>query len=199
MSHFHRDNDGQKRVRDTVLIPCFYEGKYRHYVLADGGPFAKLLQDLAVDTILQRHGGLIVSVEEKIVRWRGSAYIKIALETMACTVEGKEKKGMMHYGKCDWLLYGMCQENGDLLVYIIRFGWLKEAFWPEVESFDEIISDQKNQTICRLVPLDWIREKSLMLSEFRLVPPPAGREAVIAYNKERSGDSGWKRPASLGA
>lgn len=187
MSRFHLDDDLQKRVRDAVIGPGFY-GPFSmdgRYVFLDKGRLATDLQKrFAVDTILQGRKGDAVCIEEKIVRWPGYAYDAITLETMSCTVPGRESDGWMRYGKADWINYAMCQEDGNVLCYLISFPALQEAFWPAHQSFRETTTDQHNRTTCRIVPLDWIRAKvGLHPTNGRMVhADPDGAEIVKAYN-----------------
>jgi hypothetical protein len=182
VSRFHFDNDAQRKVRDLVLGPGLY-GSFAvdgRYVYIDKGRLAGTLQKrYAVDTILQRADGRATCIEEKIVR---GEYTAVTLETMSCTVPGKESDGWMKYGQADWLVYAMCCENLTLLCHIIDFAALQGCFWPAAKTFQETISKQQNRTACRKVPLDWIRERMGCTSKV-IYPTEEGRDAVRAYRE----------------
>lgn len=184
MSRFHVDDSAQKRVRDLVLAPGFYGpfSKDGRYVFADKGRLAMTLQKMAVDTIAQSRNGNMVCIEEKIVRWPGYAYDALTLETMSCTVPGRESAGWMTYGNCDFLNYAMCQQDGNVLCHFIDFPTLKDVFWPSIDQFKETITDQLNRTACRIVPLRWIRQSGVKTVERLIHATPEGRAAVAAYN-----------------
>jgi hypothetical protein len=186
MSRFHIDDAAQKAVRNVVLGPGLYgpftmEGRY---VYIDKGNLATVLQKrFAVDTVLQGRGGECWFAEEKIVRFPGYEYDAITLETKSCTVAGHESDGWMVYGQADWLVYAMCQGDGNVKCYIINFPRLKEKFWAAIDSenWHETISKQHNRTACRVVPLSWI-EKNVGIHPRLVHATPEGAEIVKAYN-----------------
>ena len=114
---------------------------------------SKWLQDNAVDTIMQISDSDEVYIEEKIVRWKGKRYEAMTLETMSCTIPGREKDGWMKYSKADILAYGFEQESGDIELYLISFPKLKEWFWKNHEVFISTITEQINKTECKIVPI----------------------------------------------
>ncbi len=187
MSRFHTDDGLQKGVRDAVIGPGLYgphslDGRY---IFLDKGRLATILQRrYSVDTILQTQSGEAVAIEEKIVRWPGYKYDSLTLETKSCTVPGHESDGWMVYGDADWLNYAMCQEDGSVLCYFIKFPELKDAFWRDVDLFQETRTTQHNKTVCRLVPLHWIHVNvGVFPPDGRLIKPtPEGAEIVKAYN-----------------
>lgn len=186
MNRFHRDDDGQKMVRDLVIGPGLY-GMFSvdgRYVTLDKGRMATILQKrFSVDTVLQARSGNAAFIEEKIIRWPVSnrAYTAFTLETKSCTVPGRESDGWMVYGEADWLNYALCQRNGDIVCYLIDFQKLKAAFWPAVDQFRETVTTQLNRTACRLVPIDWINEK--VGSYVRVIKPTReGSQAVMEFN-----------------
>lgn len=178
------DDTQQKCVRDLVIGPGLY-GRFAadgRYVYIDKGRLATTLQKrFAVDTIVQGTGGKAVCVEEKIVRWPGYDYTALTLETMSCTVPGRESDGWMKYGQADMLNYAMCRENGDVVCHLIDFQKLQATFWPAVDGFRETITGQSNRTACRIVPLDWVREH-VGIKSFPIYATPDGQEAVKAFN-----------------
>lgn len=156
MNDFVRDNDWQRRVRDSVLAPGFY-GSYAfdgRYVFIDKGRLATTLQKrYAVDTIVQGKHGAAICIEEKLVRWPGYSYSAYTLETDSCTKPGYESEGWMHYGQADFLLYGFMQPD-RLLVHLIDFPELQEWFWREVERFDDFqMRGTLNETKGKKVPI----------------------------------------------
>jgi hypothetical protein len=161
------DDAEQKRVRNLVLGPGFY------------GRLATTLQKrFAVDTVMQRKNGQAVCIEEKIVRGH---YDKVTLETMSCTVPGRESEGWMRYGKADWLVWAMCKEDGNLLVHVFDFPALQEAFWSAAHLFEEHITGQRNRTASRKVPIDWIKQQGVGHFDRTVFATPEGAEAVKAF------------------
>lgn len=152
---FHSDDAWQRRVRDEILVPQFYESRSKgRFVLMDKGRLSTFLQRrMAVDTIVQAKDGGAVGIEEKIVRWPGYVYIAYCLETDSCTVPGHESAGWMWYGEADYLLYCFQQECGGLQCHLIEFQPLREWFWPLAESFKVFQMPTKNRTRGRLVPV----------------------------------------------
>jgi hypothetical protein len=136
---FERDNEWQRKVRDSVLAPGFY-GSYAlegRYVFIDKGRLATTLQKrYAVDTVLQGRNGAAFCIEEKIVRWPGHRYSAYALETQSCTKPGHESPGWMKYGEADYLLYCFMQPE-TLEVHLIDFPKLQEWFWSKVDDFEQ--------------------------------------------------------------
>lgn len=193
MSRFEQDNAGQRAVRDAVLVPLLYKqiSMDGRYVLVDKGRFATLLQRrFEVDTIMQRgRNGVLVAVEEKIVR---GEYEAVTLETMSCTVPGHESPGWMQYGEADWLNWVMCCATGDILCHIFDFQKLKDEFWPCEGLFPETRTNQINETLCRKVPIQWIKGRVPSWSHKFCLNEPA-REIVLRYRrghykaKERAG------------
>ena len=161
MNDFDRDNAWQKEVRDTVLVPGFYEkcATNGRYVFLDKGRLAKILQKRsAVDTIFQGKNGTAHFIEEKIVRWPGYHYDAFTLETHSCTVPGHESDGWMVYGEADYLFYCCEQKNRDLVCLLANFPKLQEWFWPLENSFPTFGPlNTLNRTMGRKVPIEDIR------------------------------------------
>lgn len=163
-AQFQRDDEWSRKMRDRILVESFY-GRYAtdgRYVLLDKGRLASLLQRrFQVDTIMQGKGGTVVGIEEKIVRWNpkySTPYTRFALETMSCTVPGRESDGWMKYGQADYLLY--CFSNAaedELDCHLIDFQRLKEWFWPRIARWKPSRTEQINQSECRLVPILEVR------------------------------------------
>lgn len=153
---FHSDDAWQRSVRDTVLVPLFYERPQAgRYVLLDKGRFATFIQRrTAADTIVQSRDGGVVAIEEKIVRWKGRAYTAFCLETESCTVEGHESPGWMRYGEADYLLYCFQQLDRSLSCYLIEFQPLKAWFWTCEDAFPAFQMNERNRTKGRVVPID---------------------------------------------
>lgn len=150
------DDKMQKAIRDKVLKP-FY-GEYSHegrFVFIDKGRLAMILQRDAVDTILQKDGNEVVSIEEKIVRWPGYMYQRVCLETWSCINKGFEREGWMHTGKSDFLFYCFVQPNGGVLGLFIPFPKLQTWFFENdrFKKYNIWISEQFNHTECRLTPI----------------------------------------------
>jgi hypothetical protein len=161
MNNFFIDDEWQKKQRDEILAPNFYQ-KYTfdgRYVFIDKGRLATILQKrYAVDTVVQGKFGTAACIQEKIVRWPGYSYKCFSLETDSCTIPDFESEGWMHYCRADYLFYCFAQENGDLLCFLIDFYGLKQWFWPRVEQFKTFMMNAKNRTAGRLVPITDLRE-----------------------------------------
>ena len=156
-SPFAKDNSWQLGIRNRILYP-FYKSKAHdgRFVFADKGSLADVLQrEMAVDTIMQIDGNAIASIEEKIVRWPGYEYKNYTLETMSCTVPGREKQGWMHYAKCDVLLYCFTQQDGSLIAHAIPFRKLQEWFFDSdlYLQYPSTVTEQINRTECKVVPI----------------------------------------------
>lgn len=160
MNVFERDNTWQRGLRDAILAPHFY-GKYAvdgRYVCIDKGKLATCLQkQFAVDTIMQGRDGAAVCIEEKIVRWpaaRNEPYTAFTLETMSCTVDGRESPGWMKYGRADYLLYCFADSSDTRLqCYLMDFRKLQDWFWPIADTFPKTVTKQINKTECRVVQI----------------------------------------------
>ena len=157
MNEFKRDDAWQKDVREKLLKP-FYEkvACEGRYVFVDQGPLAEILQkEFHIDTIIQRDQGRAVTFDEKIVRWPGYEYTAFTLETMSCTVEGRESPGWMHMAQCDYILYCFLQADGSAVAYSIPFKELNNWFFENDRYMNYSItrSEQLNKTECRVVPV----------------------------------------------
>jgi hypothetical protein len=158
---FFEDDAWQREVRNHILAPGFYK-KYAtdgRYVFIDKGSLVTTLQkSCAVDTVLQGGDGRAISIEEKIVRWKGKTYDKFFLETISDTRIGRERPGWMAYGKSDYLLYCFMQEDGKTLVsYLIDFPKLVDWFWQRVKEtpcpYSSFRMPWNNETEGILVPI----------------------------------------------
>ncbi len=154
---FETDNTFQLAKRDRYLKP-FYQKRSEEgrFVFMDKGNLATILQrEFAVDTIMQKAGGLAIGVEEKIVRWPGHEYTAFVLETWSCTVPGHERQGWMRTARCDFLLYAFEQQDGSLKVYVIPFRELQTWFFANDHhlTYSPTRTKQINRTECRVVPI----------------------------------------------
>ena len=157
MNEFERDDEFQRVVRDHLLKPFYarhsHEGRF---VFADKGQLSTILQrELSVDTVMQVPGNKLVGVEEKIVRWKGRVYSAYTLETISCTIPGRERKGWMYTARCDVLMYCFGQEDESLLIHAIAFPPLQRWFFENDRylQYAATRTDQINQTECRVVPI----------------------------------------------
>lgn len=181
---FDRDKQFGREVRDRILCPQLYgpravEGRY---ILVDKGAFADHLQRYAaVDTLLQGRDGLVIPIEEKIVRWPGYEYRDFAFETNSCTVPGRESIGWMHYGLAWYLLYCFMQACGRTLIcYLIDFPALKEWFWrndnyQQFPVFGPLLTH--NRSMGRKVPIAVV-QATVKTVRFVLEEPQAGSRAA---------------------
>lgn len=165
MDEFARDNDWQAAMRDRFLVP-FYEKKWRgRYRLLDG---REMQGRIGADTAIFTAGG-VIRIEEKIVRWPGYEYLDFCLETMSCTVPGREKEGWMRTSNADWLLYCFSQKDDrGLLCYLMDFPTLKVIFTENEECFKVFGPlDTLNRSSGRKVPIRIIA-KAMKVYKFSL-------------------------------
>lgn len=164
-SEFEIDDEMQRQVRDRLLIP-FYTwlsggwgpGRGGSFVFTDKGPWARELNtEYHIDTFVQMAEGTLVGIDEKIVRWKGKVYEKYALETMSCTVPGREKQGWMYTGKCDFILYCFVKESAAYIeAHLIPFKALQEWFFEGgryLRYGPPWQSTQRNKSECYLTPI----------------------------------------------
>ena len=174
MNDFRSDDAWQRDLRDRILVPQFYQRRSPgRFVLMDKGRLATFMQRrMAVDTISQGRNGEAVSIEEKIVRWKGRHYTAFCLETESCTVPGHGSSGWMAYGEADYLLYCFHQIDDSLDCHLINFQRLKEWFWPLEETWQVFQMTERNRTRGRLVPISHVESavpyRGFALSEERV-------------------------------
>jgi hypothetical protein len=178
VTEFDDKNKHQRKLRDKILIPGFYERYYGgHYRLLDDD---RSMQDRGVDTIVEWPDRPPLWIEEKIVDWpllddkitpRESGYTAFTLETKSCTVPGFESKGWMVYCEAHYLLYCLANFAETLLeCYLIDMPKLKEWFWSQNhERWYLWRSKEKNRTECRVVPILEIRNY-VRMQPFELGP-----------------------------
>jgi hypothetical protein len=155
VNDFVRDNTWQLSIRNTFLEP-FYSKKAKsgRFIFVDKGKLAEILQkEMAIDTILQGEENRAIPIEEKIVRWPGYKYTAYTLEIMSCTNPGFEKKGWMHYAKCDILLYCFEQADGSIVAHALPFHTLQEWFLTNYQKYCSTVTKQINHTECKIVPI----------------------------------------------
>jgi hypothetical protein len=161
VNDFHRDNGQQKVLRNKFLLPHFektFVARGGGYLLLDDGRFSKMEQERGIDTIGWTKDHPPLTIEEKIVNWKGRVYDSICIETETCTVPGFVRAGWAWYSIADRLLYCMETETGDLDCLWIDFPKLHQWFWPIEKDFNLSVMPDKNMTACRLVPITRIME-----------------------------------------
>lgn len=163
MNDFINDDAWQKDFRNRVLKPFYKQHSFEsRFVFADKGKLAdKLQREMAVDTVLQREQNALVSLEEKIVRWKGKVYTAFTLETWSCTTEGREKKGWMYTAQCDYLFYCFVQEGEkSCIAHLIPFTKLRDWFFDNDRylKFPKHKTEQINQTECRIVDIELVKK-----------------------------------------
>lgn len=156
---FAANDKWQIAMRDAILVPCFYQIRFRNNfeLISPNDERAKG----GCDTIA---GGK--RIDEKIVQWPGKnkgeprdePYDAFALETMSCTVEGRERVGWMISNTVDYILYCFASLDDDQLdCYLIDFPTLHNwFFWvlsQDQQAWPRWISEQVNHTECRVVPI----------------------------------------------
>lgn len=160
MNDFDRDDQWQRRVRDTILLPLFY-GRFAldgRYVTLEKDRISSLIQKrCAADTVLQARDGSTVWIEEKIVRWPGYLYRAYSLETDSCTRPGYESDGWMRYGKATFLLW--CRATpASLLWDLIDFQRLRAWFDPLERTFPTFGPlNTRNASAGRKVPINDVK------------------------------------------
>jgi hypothetical protein len=110
-----------------------------------------------VDCIVASKQGGSITVEEKLVRWPGYRYTAMTVETHSNLERTGAKDigdGWIATSTADFLLYGFCQEDGRILVWLFDLPKLREWFVPVASNYR--IADTPNTrytTRCRVVPL----------------------------------------------
>lgn len=159
MNNFYADDTWQRKIRDKTLAPYYsHISKDGRFVFLDKGKLAtKLQREFAIDSILQGKGNSAVGIEEKIVRWPGYKYTSYTLETMSCTIPGREKQGWMYYSTCDYLLYCFLQADSiSMIAHLIPFQKLQNWFFEgdRYKSYRSSFTNQINRTETKIVPID---------------------------------------------
>lgn len=159
MNNFYEDDSWQRQVRNATLAPYYKNiSKDGRFVFLDKGELAtKLQREFAIDTILQGKRNSVFGIEEKIVRWPGYKYTAYTLETMSCTVPGREKKGWMYYSTCDYLLYCFVQPDSiSIKAHLIPFKKLQTWFFEADRylTYRSSITKQINRTETKIVPIE---------------------------------------------
>jgi len=113
-----------------------------------------------IDCVVASRAGGSLTVEEKIVRWKGRAYTAIVVEThsnLERTSDEPIGDGWIKTSVADCLLYAFEQEDGSLRVWLFDLPKLRGWFMQNFERF--AVTDKRNDfytTRCRVVPLDQI-------------------------------------------
>lgn len=152
------EDDRWQRKMKALLLEPVYNAARAAGTIEDWRP-TELSEQGHGDTFLKVRGGGALTIEEKIVRWPGYEYTAITLETMSCTVPGRERSGWMTTNKARWLLYARVEEDGiSARCDAIQFPQLRAWFADQDhERWRLWTSEQINKTECRIVPLDEIR------------------------------------------
>lgn len=146
-----------RRLRlDKYFYPQMsLEGRF---VPLDRSPGSIYIQrEIHVDCVVASHAGGSVTVEEKIVRWKGYHYTAITIEThsnLSRRADDEIGDGWIATSKADFLLYAFEQPNKSLKVWVFDLPKLRDWFTPRVNQYR--ITDTDNgfyTTRCRIVPL----------------------------------------------
>lgn len=168
MNEFIADDVWQRRMRDEILVPGFYQRVFHgKFHLFDRMMDA---QHQGIDTVVER-GDELIYIEEKIVRYKGRRYEAFALETKSCTVKGREKDGWMVTGKADILLYCFETFESRLDCWWLDFPALKAWFLPIADRFAFSRTEQINRSEVRVVPIMDVR-KAVPWKNFQLCRLP---------------------------
>jgi hypothetical protein len=156
---FQADIERQERLRDLILKPCYYER-----VHADNYEFIKHGDPRAVGGVDTIASGK--TYDEKIVQWprhpdgspRDEPYTAFALETMSCTIVGRERHGWMKTNAVNFLFYCFTsKDKRSLDCYLINFMRLQQWFFAQDhEQWYRWRSQQANETECRIVPIEQV-------------------------------------------
>lgn len=142
---FERDDKWQRGAREMFLRP-FYARHFSSFEFVDGD----------VDTIaVGRKTGKTYRIEEKLQRAprRLERFGNYPLETMSCSVPGRERDGWMATSTADLLLFGFCNVGETTLdVHVLDMPALKAWFWPRVDMFRRCVNPQLNQSVAYMVP-----------------------------------------------
>jgi hypothetical protein len=150
---FSHDNEWQLRMKERLLVPYYLEMILKERV--SGFYFSRTPEDETHgDTHLRFLDGSRLSIEEKIVRWPGYDYQAITLETMSCTVPGRERPGWMQTADYNRLWHVKVSfDELSAKVVDIDFAKLQRWFWrQDFSRWKVYVSDQINKTRCLVVP-----------------------------------------------
>jgi len=170
---FYADDQWQRQMRDLILKPHYdrmFPGRYRFIEYGDP------LGAGGTDTIIDDR-----RIDEKIVRWprnpdgspKALGYDAFALETMSCTIEGRERDGWMKTNTVEWLFYCFASRKEHYLdCFMLDMPELQEWFWAQQhEQWPRWRSKEINRTECLVVPI--LQATSVVRYKFqRLVRPP---------------------------
>jgi hypothetical protein len=182
MSQFQRDDEWQEEQRARLLAPI-YERIFRAGLIKAYRKSKKEVgpEQTRGDTLVWRHSGDVIGIEEKIVRPRHrnphDPYTALTLETESCVVEGYERNGWMWTGDYDLLLYVHCALGEAARGYLFNFQRLRSWFVRHVEEFPATFTEQRNRSRCRVVPLQAMRDGDV---HFDSLIWPGENDAVLA-------------------
>jgi len=138
-------------VRD--LYPKLTKG--RGFVSVNGSAGSLWLQKNAhIDAVLQVAPNRSVTVEEKIVRQKYSAF---TIETHS-VLESGERNGWIYASTADWLLYAFCVPGG-LECWFMALPSLREWFalhetrYRHCDTLNRFLNGTMYHTRCRIVPI----------------------------------------------
>jgi len=120
-----------------------------------------------VDCIAAAKRGGSVTIEEKIVRWKGRRYTAMTVEThsnLERTIDQEIGDGWIATCTADYLLYAFQQEDKSLLVWLFDLPKFRKWFNGVFQAY--AISDTSNDfytTRCRVVPLRNIPDECVKL------------------------------------
>lgn len=166
---FRNDRAHSEQVRDTMLYPYFYRKYFqteRIVYVGDTG-CSLLIQQMGVDTIIQKPNGKTICIEEKIERYPGYTRTNFFLET-ARNRYGTYTLTWMHTGKADILLYAFVTEDDGLDVYVIPFPALQTWFHQHSERYKE--STTIDGSIGRLVPIREVLRHVASVKQYHISP-----------------------------
>lgn len=147
-NQFEKDLAFEKEHQLT-LIPLYTKLFDRFTFIRGSSPFAIQLQKMGIDTIAEVQGKLI-TIDEKV---RREKWNDILVETMSCTIKGREKKGWLYH---DTTFINYIMQND---CYIINLKKLRDWFEQYKHIFEKKSTNQINKTEFYIVPLDILKQQ----------------------------------------
>lgn len=142
---FERDNQWMRGARERFLRP-FYMRHMASFEFIDSD----------VDTIaVGKKTGKTLRIEEKLQRapLKLERFDNYPLETMSCTVPGRERDGWMATSTADLIFFGFCDHRETTMdLHILDMPALKTWFWPGCDLFRRCVNPQINQSSACMVP-----------------------------------------------
>ena len=154
----------QEKLKELYRNEAF-EGRFTFVEKGDGYKSQGSLNiqtEFGIDTIFQTSDKESVLVEEK---FRKQLRDDIVVETLSCSVEGREKDGWIHTSKADFLNYVMDDGDGTLHCYIMSMKELREFFFKNENRYPKRNTTQINRTVFCPIPIKDL-EQNIQIKHF---------------------------------